>query len=60
MLQNPKKALRVVRQSYNYLDMVICVDDCCPLNTGKEIENNFDDKKILYYITKKIKELEEQ
>ena len=28
--KTPEKALRVVRQSYNYLDMVICVDDCCP------------------------------
>ena len=44
--KTPDKALKVVRQSYKYLDIVICVDDCCPLNTGKEIENTFKDSKV--------------
>ena len=40
------KALKVVRQSYKYLDMIVCVDDCCPFNTGKEIENKINDNKV--------------
>ena len=44
--KTPDKALAVVRQSYKYLDIIICVDDCCPLNTGKEIENTFKDGKV--------------
>ena len=45
--KNPIKAIDVVNECFKYLDLIICVDDCCPLNTGKEIENNFDDKKII-------------
>lgn len=44
--KTPDKALKVVGQSFKYLDLVICVDDCCPLNTGKEIEKNFNDNKV--------------
>ena len=39
-------ALTVVNECTKYLDIVICVDDFCPLNTGKEIENAFDDSKV--------------
>ncbi len=49
--KTPDKAKKVVRQSFKYLDIIICVDDFCPLNTGQEIEKNIDNDKlhVLYH-----------
>ena len=49
--KNPIKAIDVVNECFKYLDLIICVDDCCPLNTGKEIEKYVDNKnlRIIYH-----------
>ncbi len=49
------KALKVVSECIKHLDIVICVDDFCPFNTGKEIEKNLDDNKIRVLYHKKNK-----
>jgi len=49
--RNPEKAIDVVKECFKYLDLIICVDDCCPLNTGKEIKKYIDNENlyILYH-----------
>ena len=43
-----KTALRVANNLLDFVDIVICVDDKCPLNTGKIIEKGRkDDKRII-------------
>lgn len=50
-----KKASQVVDECFKHLDIVICVDDCCPFNTGKNIENLFDNKNLYVLYHKKNK-----
>ena len=33
-----KKVRLEIAVNDEYVDKVICIDDCCPLNTGREIE----------------------
>ena len=44
-------APKVVRELINYVDFVICVDDCCPELTGKVIQNNIisDKLKVIFH-----------
>ena len=44
-------APKVVRELINYVDFVICVDDCCPELTGKIIQNNIvnDNLKVIFH-----------
>lgn len=37
--KSSKKAPSVAQDVINYVDKLVCVDDCCPENTGKSIEN---------------------
>ena len=39
-----KKILHVVKKCIKYFDYIICVDDCCPENSGNYIKRKF--KKI--------------
>ena len=36
--KSPSLAPWVASECLKYVDKVICIDDCCPLNTGREIE----------------------
>ena len=36
--KTPRQAIKVVKECLNVADFIICVDDFCPFNTGKEIE----------------------
>ena len=49
--KTPEKAPIVVKQCLPFLDLLICVDDCCPLDTGKVIKNFIHEEKvhILYH-----------
>lgn len=40
------KVLEVVRSCLMQADAVICVDDCCPENSGKFIEKSFSDRRL--------------
>ena len=36
-----KKILHVVKKCIKYFDYIICVDDCCPENSGNYIKRKF-------------------
>ena len=36
-----------------FLGLIICVDDCCPENSGKFINDNITDNKVLTLFNKK-------
>ena len=38
--KSPSQAPLIAAECLKFVDKVICVDDSCPLNTGKEIERN--------------------
>ena len=40
------QAPNIVKRCLDYLDFVICIDDCCPVGTGDEIESKVQDKKL--------------
>ena len=40
-------APKVVKDCLKYVDKVICIDDCCPENTGKIIEEEFFDPRVV-------------
>ena len=44
--KTPKAAIKVVNDCCKYVDLIICVDDFCPLNTGKEIEKSVKNKNV--------------
>ena len=47
--RSSKIAPKLVANLINYVDFAICVDDCCPENTGIKIQNKIkSDKKIIY------------
>ena len=51
-----KKIFSVVKKCVKYFDLVICVDDSCPENSGKFIQNKFkSNKKIKVLFNKKNK-----
>lgn len=43
----------VIKSSLNLFDLIICVDDNCPENSGREILKKFNNKKIIVLIKKK-------
>jgi len=43
-----KYAPMVVRDTLPYVDKVICVDDCCPENTGSKIKSFVNDERVVY------------
>ena len=38
--------IEVVKECLKYVDLVICVDDLCPLNTGQYLINNFKSNEV--------------
>jgi dolichol-phosphate mannosyltransferase len=42
-----EQVVEVVRQALTYVDAVICVDDACPQNSGRLVEETFDDPRVL-------------
>ena len=46
------KAYVVVNECLKYVDKVICVDDACPLGTGKIIEKKIDNEKLVVFYHK--------
>ena len=40
------KVVKVIKESSKFCDILICVDDCCPLSTGKKIENLFVNQNV--------------
>jgi dolichol-phosphate mannosyltransferase len=38
--------LNVIDRIPDYVDHIICIDDCCPDNTGNYIKDNFEDNRI--------------
>ena len=38
--------LDVITKIPDYIDAIICVDDCCPDSTGKHIEENCNDQRV--------------
>lgn len=38
--------LDVIKKIPDYIDSIICIDDCCPDETGKYIEENCNDKRV--------------
>ena len=51
------KAYLVAEECLNYVDKVICIDDACPLGTGKLIEKNINNEKLIVIYHKKKKVL---
>ena len=49
--RSSKIAPKLVANLINYVDFVICVDDCCPENTGIKIQNKIksDKLKIIFH-----------
>lgn len=47
------KILKVLDKVPNWINKVICVDDCCPENSGKFINDNITDNKVLTLFNKK-------
>lgn len=43
----------VIKKIPRWVNKIICVDDCCPQNTGKFIKKNFKDKRIRVIFNKK-------
>ena len=48
------KILNVLSKVPDWIDKVICVDDACPERTGKYIQENIKDTKIITLFNKKI------
>ncbi|MBO8240528.1 glycosyltransferase family 2 protein [Prochlorococcus marinus XMU1412] len=44
--KTPDKAPLIASKCLNYVNKVICVDDCCPFNTGDKIESEIENKNI--------------
>ena len=42
-----EQVVEVVSQALTYADAVICVDDACPQNSGRLVEETFDDPRVL-------------
>ena len=40
------KVEQVIKGCSKFCDILICVDDCCPISTGKKIENLFDNENL--------------
>lgn len=38
--------LNVIARIPNYINKIICIDDCCPDNTGEHIKKNCTDKRV--------------
>ena len=38
---------KVISSVPNFVDHIICVDDCCPMFSGKYISNNVKDKRVI-------------
>lgn len=38
--------IEVVKECLKYVDLVICIDDFCPLNTGQFLKDNFKTNKV--------------
>tara|TARA_Y100000589_G_C27192781_1_gene645482 strand:+ start:1901 stop:2851 length:951 start_codon:yes stop_codon:yes gene_type:complete len=51
--KSPKKAPIIAKHCLDFSDLVICVDDCCPFETGKKIEQIVDSQKLIVLRHKK-------
>lgn len=38
--------LKLIEDLISYVDLIVLIDDKCPLNTGKKVQDKFDDSKI--------------
>ncbi len=45
--KSPEKAPAIAKECLKYSDLVICVDDCCPLQSGKKIEEFVKSEKLI-------------
>lgn len=45
--KTPKKSPIVVKQCLEFSDLVICVDDFCPFQSGRKIEENVQSEKLI-------------
>ena len=41
------KILDVILKVPKWVNQILCVDDCCPEETGKYIKNNIDDDRVI-------------
>jgi len=41
------KILNVIKKSLEYFDLLICVDDCCPENSGDHILKNIKSERVI-------------
>lgn len=53
--KSPKIAPLIASKCLDYVDKVICIDDCCPFHTGQEIKNLIKNKNL--YVVKHTKNL---
>ena len=44
--------LQLVKKLFEIVDLIVLIDDCCPLNTGKRVLKEFSDKKLIVLINK--------